>query len=111
MRKRVFCYDYVDSFSRLDEKALPQRAAFFNKLGGVECSEVDSGHAQLIFVNFQCKSLKDYMQLYLLSDICLLAGVFQMFRQNTLDEYQLDPAYFVSARYLRGTRFFHTWTG
>ena len=30
-------------------------------------------------------------------DICLLADVFQAFRNNSLDEYQLDPAYFVSA--------------
>ena len=37
------------------------------------------------------------MQLYLLSDIYLLADVFQMFRNNSLNEYQLDPAYFVSA--------------
>ena len=43
------------------------------------------------------ESLKDYKQLYLVSDICLLADVFQMFRNNSLDEYQLDPAYFVSA--------------
>ena len=50
-----------------------------------------------VFTSFQCESIKDYMQLYLLSDICLLADVFQMFRNNSLDEYQLDPAYFVSA--------------
>ena len=37
------------------------------------------------------------MKLYLPSDICLLANVFQMFRNNFLNEYQLDPAYFVSA--------------
>ena len=37
------------------------------------------------------------MQLYLLSYICLLADVFQMFRNNSLDKYQLDPTYFVSA--------------
>ena len=96
-RKGVFCYDYVDSFARLDEPALPPRAAFFNKLGGVECSEADYCHAQQVFANFQCESLKDYMQLYLLSDICHLADVFQMFRNNSLNEYQLDPAYFVSA--------------
>ena len=33
----------------------------------------------------------------MLSDSCLLAEVFQSFRNNSLDEYQLDPAYFVSA--------------
>ena len=37
------------------------------------------------------------MALYLLSDICLLADVFQAFRNNSLDDYQLDPTYFVSA--------------
>ena len=37
------------------------------------------------------------MALYLLSNICLLADVFQAFRNYFLDEYQLNPAYFVSA--------------
>ena len=86
-RKRVFCYDYVDSFARLDEPALPPRVAFFNKLGGVECSEADYAHAQQVYADFQCESLKNYMQRYLLSDICLLADVFQMFRNNSLNEY------------------------
>ena len=30
-RKGVFCYDYLDSFARLDEPARPPREAFFNK--------------------------------------------------------------------------------
>ena len=37
-----------------------------------------------------------------MSEICLLADVFQMFRYNSLDEYQLDPAFFVSAPNLLG---------
>ena len=48
-------------------------------------------------INWHCQSLKEYRRLYLLSDICLLADVFQAFRNNSLDEYQLDPAFFVSA--------------
>ena len=96
-QKGIFCYDYFDSFARLDEPGLPPREAFFNKLEGVECSEADYAHAQQVYADFQCESLKDYMQLYLLSDIRLLADVFQMFRNNSLNEYQLDPAYFVSA--------------
>ena len=63
----------------------------------MECSQADYAHAQLVWENFHCQSLKEYMALYLLSDICLLADVFQAFRNNSLDEYQLDPAYFVSA--------------
>ena len=37
------------------------------------------------------------MRLYLLSDVALLADVFQMFRYNSLDDYQLDLAYYMSA--------------
>ena len=78
-RKGVFCYDYIDSFARLDEPALPPREAFFNKLGNMECSQADYSHAQHVWDNFHCSSLKEYMALYLLSDICLLADVFQAF--------------------------------
>ena len=96
-RKGVFCFDYLNFLARLDELALPPREAFFNKLGGMECSQADYAHAQHVWENFHCQSLKEYMALYLLSDICLLADVFQAFRNNSLDEYQLDPAYFVCA--------------
>ena len=96
-RKGVFCYNYIDSFARLDEPALPPREAFFNMLGNVEFSQADYALAQHVWENFHCQSLKEYMALYCLSDICLLADVFQAFRNNSLDEYQLDPAYFVSA--------------
>ena len=34
-RKGVFCYDYLDSFARINEPALPSREAFFNNVGGV----------------------------------------------------------------------------
>ena len=96
-RKGVFCCDYLNSLARLDELALPPREAFFNKLGGVECSQADYAHAQYVWENIHCPSLKEYIALYLLSDICLQTDVFQAFRNNSLDEYQLDSAYFVSA--------------
>ena len=96
-RKGVFYYDFLDSFTRLDEPAFPPRGAFDNKLGGVDCSQADYAHAQHVWDTFHCQSLKEYMALYLLRDICLLSDVFQAFRNNSMDEYQLDPAYIVSA--------------
>ena len=96
-RKEMFCYHYLDSLARLDEPALPPRKPFFNKLGGMECSQGDYAHAHHVWENFHCQNLKKSMALYLLSDICLLADVLQAFLNNSLDEYQLDPAYFASA--------------
>ena len=43
-RKGVFCNDYLDFLAWLDEPALPPREAFFNKLEGVECSQMDYTH-------------------------------------------------------------------
>ena len=96
-RKGVFCFDYIDSFALLDEPAIPPREAFFNKLGDVECSQADYANAENVWENFNCQSIKEYMALYLLGDISLMADVFQAFRKNSLDEYKLDPAYVVSA--------------
>ena len=38
------------------------------------------------------------MALYLLSNICLLADVFKAFRNYSLNDYQRDPIYIVSAQ-------------
>ena len=72
-QKEVFCYDYLDSFAWLDDPALPPGEAFFNKLGGMEYSQADYAHVQHVWENVHCQSLKEYMALYLLSDIFLLA--------------------------------------
>ena len=99
-RKGVDCYEYVDSFARLEELVITSRKAFFNMLGDVECSQVDYAHAKHVWENYGCQNLFDNMMLYLLSDICLLADVLKAFRNQSLDEYQLDPAYFLSAAQL-----------
>ena len=85
-QKRVYSYDCVDSSVRLDEPALPPQEVFFNKLGKVECSQADYAHAQHVWDNFHCSNVKEYMALYLVSDILLLADMFQAFRYNFLDE-------------------------
>ena len=60
----------MSTFARLDKLALLSREGFFSKLGGVKCLEPDYAYAQ-VYANFKCENLKDYMQLYLLNDICL----------------------------------------
>ena len=42
----IFCYDYLNFFSRFDELALLARKTLFNKLGGVTCLQADYAHAQ-----------------------------------------------------------------
>ena len=42
---------------------------------------------------YNCKTLKDYHDLYLTLDVTLLADVFENFRDMALREYKLDPAH------------------
>jgi hypothetical protein len=99
-RKGVFPYDYMDKVDRLLEPALPPRERFFNRLTNTECSEEDYAHAHTVFEEFSCRHMGDYLSLYLATDICLLADVFERFRDTSIEEYQLDPVYFVSAPHL-----------
>ena len=43
------------------------------------------------------KNIKEYLQVYLKSDITLLADNFNNFRKIMFDEFQLDPVKYVSA--------------
>ena len=96
-QKGVFCYDYIDKFERLGERVLPPREQFYNRLAGEECSEENYARAQKVWRDFKCGDIDDYMRLYLLCDVALLADVFQKFRKQSLEEYQLDPAYYMSS--------------
>ena len=95
-RKGIFSYDYIDSLERLTENALPARELFSSRLSGTECSPKDYEHAKQVWKEFQSQTLEEYMELYLLCDVYLLADVFEQFRTTSLEVYQLDPAYFVS---------------
>ena len=49
-----------------------------------------------MFKKFELENLGDYHDLYVQSDILLLADVFENFRDMCLKEYELDPAHFLS---------------
>ena len=95
LRKGVFPYEHVKNFATLDEQQLPPRVAFHSSLSGETCLKDDYGYAQSLWSVFSCRTLRDYMQLYLTTDVCLLADVFENFRATCHEAYKLDPAYFV----------------
>lgn len=46
---------------------------------------------------FECKTLGEYSDIYLKSDVLLLADVFENFRKVCLENYTLDPAHYYTA--------------
>ena len=97
LRKGVYPYDHVSSLERLDETNLPPKEAFYSKLNAAGISDKDYEHAQTVWNEFDCKSFRDYHDLYNVSDVLLLADVFENFRDVCMVNYKLDPAWYYTA--------------
>lgn len=96
-RKGVFPYEYIDSYIKLDEKILPSKDCFYSKLTGSDISEVDYEHAENIWEKFRIQTLGEYSDLYLKTDVLLLADVFENYRNTSLSTHSLDPAHYFGA--------------
>ena len=96
-RKGVYPYDYVSSIEKLSETCLPPKEKFYSNLNDEEISDEDYQHAIKVWNTFGCKTLRDYHDLYLKSDVMLLADVFENFRKTCLHHYKLDPAHYYTS--------------
>ena len=96
-RKGVYPYDYVSSLEKLTETQLPAKEQFYSKLNDEDISEEDYQHAQNVWNTFGCQTIRDYHDLYLKSDVLLLADVFENFRKTCLKHYNLDPAHYYTS--------------
>ena len=96
-RKGVYPYDYVSSLDKLLETQLPPKEEFYSKLNDEDISDDDYQHAINVWNTFKCKSIRDYHDLYLKSDVLLLSDVFENFRKTCLKHYKLDPAHYYTS--------------
>jgi len=96
-RKGVFPYEFIDSVNRLNENKLPPKSAFYSNLTGSGISDEDYKHAQKVWEEFECKTLRDYLELYNKSDVLILADIFENFRDVCMKEYKLDPAWYYTS--------------
>ena len=96
-RKGVYPYDYVSSLDKLSETQLPPKDEFYSKINDEDISDEDYQHAIKVWNTFGCKTIKDYHDLYLKSDVLLLADVFENFRVTCLKHYNLDPAHYYTS--------------
>ena len=95
--KGVYPYDYMDSFSKFSDTVLPNKEDFYSLLNDEDISDDDYNHAKDVWNTFSIKNMGEYHDLYLRSDVLLLAGVFENFRVACLENYTLDPCHYVSS--------------
>ena len=96
-RKGIYPYEYVNSWDRFEESQLPPTDVFYSNLNMSSISEEDYQHAQRVWKEFGICDLGDYHDLYLRTDVVLLANVYEAFRDTCLKHYKLDPAHFYTS--------------
>ena len=67
---------------------------FYSGLSQEGITDQDYKHAQQVWDTFNCATLGDYHDIYLETDVHLLADVFENFRRTALSTYGLDPAHY-----------------
>ena len=106
-RKGVYPYSYRDSFDKLAEEKLPPKGFWKNTFAGdeVKISDQVLQDASLVYQEFDCKTLGHYHDLYLHTDVLILASVFEEFIKVCYATYGLGCAHFYTASNLSGEAF------
>ena len=94
IQKGIYPYDYIDTYEKLLETKLPKKKCFNNILSSSKCSDKDYEQAQLVWKTCKCYTFLDYHNIYLKSDVLLLADVWENFREVCFTNYKLDTNYY-----------------
>ena len=76
-QKGVYPYDYMDSVERFNDQQLPSKDEFHSILTDEGIRDEQYTHAQKVWDIFKLQNMGEYHDLYLKSDILLLADIFE----------------------------------
>ena len=91
--KQFLPYEYIEGLDKLQETSLPSQHAFYSPLTNSHIGITDYQHAQTIWDKTDCKTLQNYIDLYLNLDVALLADIYLLWRSILMDLFKLDCLY------------------
>ena len=100
LRKGIYSYEYMDCWNKFNQDKLTPMNTFYSELTMENIPNSDYRHAHRVFKTFNNKNLGDYHDLYVQSDVLLLAEIFESFRNQFLKTCDLDPANFLTLPFL-----------
>ena len=96
-QKGVYPYDLMDSFEKFDQTELPANEHFYGILNNQHIMNDGYDHTKKVWKTFKIKTMGEYHDLYLGSDVLLLADVFESFRKTCMQYYKLDPCHYFTS--------------
>ena len=100
-QKGVYLYEYADSFEKFSEDKLPDRCECYSSLKDECISEKYYLASINVWNTFKMNTILLYntiqYDLYLKTDVLLLADIFEKFINTCLEYYGLDPCHYFSS--------------
>ena len=96
-QKGVYPYDFMDSLEKFNQAELPNKDQFYSILNDQHITDYEYDHANKVWNTFMIKTMGEYHDLYLVSDVLLLADVFENFRKTCMQYYKLDPCHYFTS--------------
>ena len=96
-QKGVYPYDFMDSFEKFNQMELPNKDQFYSILNNQHITDNEYDHANKVWNTFMIKTMGEYHDLYLASNVLLLTDVFDNFRKTCMQYYKLDPCHYFTS--------------
>ena len=96
-QKGVYPYDHMDSFEKCDQTELPTKDQLYSVLNNQHITDDEYDRAKKVWKTFKIKTMGEYHDLYLGSDVLLLTDVFENFRKTCMQYYKLDPCHYFTS--------------
>ncbi|XP_023212216.1 uncharacterized protein LOC111615072 [Centruroides sculpturatus] len=97
IRKGVYPYDYMDSWEKCEMDKLPPKQEFYSTLNEWDITDKDYKHAKHVWESFKIRNMGEFSDLYVKTDVLILADIFENFRNVCMKTYKLDPAWYFPA--------------
>ena len=96
-QKGVYPYDFMDSFEKFNQTELPAKDQCYSILNDQHITDDEYDHAKKVRKTFKIKTMGEYHNLYLESDVLLLTDVFKNFRKTCMQYYKLDACHYFTS--------------
>jgi hypothetical protein len=93
-RKLAYPYEHMDSPEKYLETQLPPIEKFYSSLNGEHVSDEEYRNTQEIWEKFRIQNLQEFTSFYNKIDVLLLTDIMENFRNISLKNYKLDPAWY-----------------
>ena len=97
MKKKIcFPYEWLDEKNLYNEK-LPSIKDFYSKIKLDTVTKEEYDQTLEIYEKLKCKNIKEFLDIYLKLDICLLTDCLEAFRMEIWNEFEIDMTKYITS--------------